>query len=179
MNQYKKNKCLLLFFTLLLGVGGTGCTLQRMVRTAEKEQVITVTPSPLAANSQSVNFELKAQVPDKLVREDETYKLDIYYEYDQKREDVATYGFRFGEFIYEDGMPTVIRQLSFPYSPNKNPGRLMVQAMPSQTKTATCATPTPDRWLRGSSLRRSCWCAATPTAFCPTLTKRRRTSPAG
>ncbi|WP_161891101.1 tetratricopeptide repeat protein [Pontibacter russatus] len=127
MNRYKKNKSLLLFLTLSLGVGGTGCTLQRMVRAAEKEQVITVSPNPLQANGQSVNFELKAQVPDKLVREDETYKLDIYYEYDLKREDVATYSFRFGEFIYENGMPTVIRQLSFPYAPGKNPGRLMVQ----------------------------------------------------
>lgn len=127
MNQYKKNKNLILFLTLSLSVCGTGCTLQRMVHTAEKQQVITVTPNPLAANGQSVNFELKAQVPEKLVREKQTYKLDIYYEYESKRENVATYSFQFGEFIYEAGKPTVIRQLSFPYAPDKNPGRLMVQ----------------------------------------------------
>ncbi|GAA4428312.1 hypothetical protein GCM10023188_12400 [Pontibacter saemangeumensis] len=127
MNQYKINKTLILFLTLSLGVSGSGCTLQRMVQTAEKKQVVTVTPNPLAANGQSVNFELVAQVPEKLIREKQTYKLDIYYEYDSKRENVATYSFRFGEFIYEGGMPTVIRQLSFPYAPEKNPGRLMVQ----------------------------------------------------
>ncbi|MCJ8166388.1 tetratricopeptide repeat protein [Pontibacter sp. E15-1] len=84
-------------------------------------------PNPLVANGQYVNFELKAQVPEKLIREKQTYKLDIFYEYGMKREDIATYSFKFGEFVYENGTPTVIRQLVFPYAPEKNPGRLLVQ----------------------------------------------------
>jgi len=127
MQQYKKNKSLLILLTLSLCVGGTSCTLQRLARIAEKKQVITVTPNPLVANGQYVNFELKAQVPAQLVREKQTYKLDIYYEYGLKREEVATYSFQFGEFIYEHSMPTVIRPLAFPYAPEKNNGRLMVQ----------------------------------------------------
>ncbi len=89
--------------------------------------MITVNPNPLVANGQLINFELKAQVPEKLVRDKQTYKLDIYYEYGLKREDLATYSFKFGEFLYEGGTPTVVRSLSFPYAPAKNPGRLMVQ----------------------------------------------------
>lgn len=125
----QKNKNLILFLTLSLSVGGTGCTLQRMVKTAEKGQQITVEPNPLAASGQNVNFELKAQVPEKLIREDEVYKLDVYYEYgpQQQRENIGTYNFSFGEFLYEDKKPTITKQLSFPYDPAKAKGRLMVQ----------------------------------------------------
>ncbi|MFD2998822.1 tetratricopeptide repeat protein [Pontibacter toksunensis] len=98
-----------------------------MVRTAEKKQEVTALPNPLAANGQQVNFELRAQVPEKLVRDNQTYKLDIYYEYGLERENIATYNFQFGEFIYEEGEPTITRQLSFPYTPKKKEGRLMVQ----------------------------------------------------
>lgn len=129
MQQYKKNKNYLLLLTLGLSIGSTGCTLQRMVKTAEKDQQVTVVPSPLTTNGESINFELKAQVPEKLIREKEVYKLDVYYEYgkEQKRENVGTYSFEVGEFLYEDRKPTITRQLSFPYAPEKTSGRLMVQ----------------------------------------------------
>lgn len=128
MQQYKKNRNLVLLLTLTLGVGSSGCTLQRMVKTAEKHQQVTVVPSPLTTNGESVNFELKAQVPEKLVREKEVYKLDVYYEYgNEKRENIGTYNFEFGEFLYEDQKPTITKQLSFPYTPEKSTGRLMVQ----------------------------------------------------
>lgn len=129
MQQYKKNKNYLLLLTLGLSIGSTGCTLQRMVKTAEKDQQVAVVPSPLTTNGESINFELKAQVPEKLIREKEVYKLDVYYEYgkEQKRENVGTYSFEVGEFLYEDRKPTITRQLSFPYAPEKTSGRLMVQ----------------------------------------------------
>ncbi|GAB3813174.1 hypothetical protein GCM10028895_04940 [Pontibacter rugosus] len=99
-----------------------------MVKQAEKHQFISVEPSPLVANGQQVTFDLKAQVPEKLVREKEVYKLDIYYLYgDEKRENIATYNFDFGNFLYENHTPTITRQLSFPYEPAKTTGRLMVQ----------------------------------------------------
>ncbi|MCX2741539.1 tetratricopeptide repeat protein [Pontibacter anaerobius] len=128
MQQYKKNRTLLLLLTVSLGVGGSGCTLQRMVKTAEKHQQVTVVPAPLVTNGERVNFELKAQVPEKLIRDKEVYKLDVYYEYgNEKRENIGTYSFEFGEFLYEDQKPTIIKELSFPYAPEKSSGRLMVQ----------------------------------------------------
>ncbi|WP_276499676.1 tetratricopeptide repeat protein [Pontibacter litorisediminis] len=128
MQQYKNNRNLLLLLTLGLGLSTSGCTLQRMVKTAEKHQQVTVVPSPLTTNGESVNFEMKAQVPEKLIREKEVYKLDVFYEYgNQKRENIGTYNFEFGEFVYEDRKPTITKQLSFPYAPEKSTGRLMVQ----------------------------------------------------
>ncbi len=37
MQLYKKNKNFILLLSLSLSVGASGCTLQRMVRTAQKE----------------------------------------------------------------------------------------------------------------------------------------------
>ncbi|RIJ41448.1 tetratricopeptide repeat protein [Pontibacter oryzae] len=129
MQQYHKSKKILLFLTLSVGLGSSGCTLQRMVKTAEKYQQITVEPSPLVTNGQSINFELKAQVPEKLIRDKEVYKLDVYYEYgeQQQRENLSTYSFEFGNFLYEDKQPTITQQITFPYAPEKTTGRLMVQ----------------------------------------------------
>ncbi|WP_164891130.1 tetratricopeptide repeat protein [Botryobacter ruber] len=106
-----------------------------MSRLAKKQKVL-VTPNPLTTSGDQVEFELKATVPARLIQEKYAYKLDIYYEYgDQQREDIVTYNFRFGEFIYERGKPTMTRQLAFPYSPKKNNGRLMAQGRIINAKT--------------------------------------------
>ncbi|MDX5481807.1 MAG: hypothetical protein LPK07_08995, partial [Hymenobacteraceae bacterium] len=116
--QSPKRPLQLIAITLSFGILGSGCTLSRMVRQAEKHQEITVQPNPLAASGQQVNFELKAQVPEKLVREKQRYKIDVYYEYaGQQREDVGSLNFEFGEFIYENKKPTITKQFSFPYAP--------------------------------------------------------------
>ncbi|WP_299757644.1 tetratricopeptide repeat protein [uncultured Pontibacter sp.] len=150
MQQYKKNRNFLLLLSLTLSVGGSGCTLQRMVNTAEKHQQVTVEPSPLTTNGESVNFELKAQVPEKLIRDEEVYKLDIYYVYDnEKRENIGTYSFEFGEFLYEDKKPTIIKQLSFPYAPEKSTGQLMVQGRAIDKKDNGIAYTDPKQVAKG------------------------------
>ncbi|GAB3197330.1 tetratricopeptide (TPR) repeat protein [Pontibacter aydingkolensis] len=107
-----------------------------MVKIAEKEQKITVEPSPLVARGQLVSFEIKGQVPQKLIKDKQRYKLDLYYEYDQQvREDVGSLNFEFGEFIYERSIPTITKQMSFPHAPKKEEGRLMVQGMAIDNKT--------------------------------------------
>ncbi|MEJ8802693.1 tetratricopeptide repeat protein [Pontibacter sp. H249] len=106
-----------------------------MVKVAEKHQKIEVQPSPLVASGQLVNFDIKGQIPKKLIKDRQRYKLDVYYEYDQQRESIGSLNFEFGEFIYEKGTPTINRQMSFPYSPKKEEGRLMVQGMAIDNKT--------------------------------------------
>ena len=115
---------------------GSGCTLSSMLRVADKQQKIMVQPNPLTASGQLVTFEIKGQVPDKLIKDNQRYKLDVYYEYDQQvREDVGSLNFEFGEFVYERGVPTITKQMSFPYAPKKDEGRLMVQGMAIDKKT--------------------------------------------
>ena len=136
MQQHQISKKTPLFATILIALFCSGCTLSRMVKVADRKQQIRVQPSPLVASGQLVTFEIKGQVPEKLVKDRYRYKLDVYYEYDQQvREDVGSLNFEFGEFIYERGIPTITKQMAFPYAPKKEEGRLMVQGMAIDNKT--------------------------------------------
>ncbi|HEY4651340.1 MAG TPA: tetratricopeptide repeat protein [Pontibacter sp.] len=116
-------------YSLLVLLFASGCTLQKLVRVAKKQE-ITVQPNPLVANGQQVVFEVKAAMPPNIVKDGYRYKLDLYYEYgEQQREQVGAISFEFGEFLYENGWPTITRQFSFPYTPKKNKGTLYVQGM--------------------------------------------------
>ncbi|MBC5992125.1 tetratricopeptide repeat protein [Pontibacter cellulosilyticus] len=118
------------YLAIFIALFCSGCTLSRMVNVAEKKENIIVQPNPIAASGQLVTFEIKAQVPEKLIKDKYRYKLNVYYEYDQQvREDVGSLNFEFGEFIYENGVPTITKQMSFPYAPKKEEGKLMVQGM--------------------------------------------------
>ncbi|WP_181163613.1 tetratricopeptide repeat protein [Pontibacter mangrovi] len=146
MQQYKKSNTYIFLITIGLGIGSSGCTLQRMVKTAEKHQQVTVLPSPLVTNGERVEFELKAQVPEKLIRDKEVYKMDVYYTYgNEQRENIATYNFSIGEFVYEDQKPTILKQLSFPYAPEKAKGRLMVQGRAMDKKDNDIAYTDPEQ----------------------------------
>lgn len=129
MPCYKKKSVSILLYICLAALFTGGCTLQKMIRLAKKQE-ITVQPTPLVANGQLVEFEIKATMPPKLIKDGYRYKLDVYYEYgDQQREQVGAINFEFGEFLYEKGRPTITKQFSFPYTPKKNKGKLYVQGM--------------------------------------------------
>ncbi|MFD2247678.1 tetratricopeptide repeat protein [Pontibacter ruber] len=129
MQHLKKNYWRLLPLTLALGFFTSGCTLSRMVKHAKKQE-ISVQPNPLAASGNEVSFEMKASVPEKLIKKKHRYKLEVYYEYgEEKRDELGSFNFEFGEFIYEDGKPTITKVLAFPYDPKKDKGRLMVQGL--------------------------------------------------
>jgi len=90
-------------YSLLVLLFASGCTLQKLVRVAKKQE-ITVQPNPLVANGQQVVFEVKAAMPPNIVKDGYRYKLDLYYEYgEQQREQVGAISFEFGEFLYENG----------------------------------------------------------------------------
>lgn len=130
--QFLINQTNKLVFTLIVGsIFSSGCTLQRMVRQADKNQIITVEPSPLVANGQNITFELKGQIPNSLVRDKQRYKLDVFYLYnnDEKRENLGSLNFEFGEFLFEKEKPTISKVFTFPYQPEKQNGKLMVQGL--------------------------------------------------
>lgn len=113
----------------------SGCTLTKIVRTGMAQQKITVNPQVLEVSGNQVNFEIKAQVPEELVRKKPVYSLNLLYYYGQKYSDpVGKLSFSPGEFVYENGLPTITRQLSFPYSPQKPRGLLLAYAQASRGK---------------------------------------------
>ncbi len=127
MQSYKKATRPWLVLAIITTITGTGCTLQRMVRQAKKQE-ITVLPNPLMANGEKVNFELKATVPASIIKDNYRYKLDVYYVYGTEvREQVGALNFEFGEFIYEKGRPSIVKQFDFPYAPAKDKGKLYIQ----------------------------------------------------
>ena len=127
MIQLKKSSVGLFPIALFLAVANTGCTLSNMVNQAKKQE-ITVTPNPLAASGEEVVFEMKATLPEKMLKDDYRYKIDVQYEADgQKPEHIGAINFDIGEYLYEDGKPTITKEFSFPYTPQKNKGRLLVQ----------------------------------------------------
>ena len=99
-----------------------------MLKQGQKNQKITVEPQVLEVNGSNVFFDLKAQAPTSVLRKKATYNLLVAYQYGTGQTDpVGKLRFATGEFIYENGTPTIQRQLSFPYAPEKAAGKLLVQ----------------------------------------------------
>ncbi|GGG27155.1 tetratricopeptide repeat protein [Pontibacter amylolyticus] len=129
MKHNKKNAALFLPLAVAMLSANTGCTLQRMVKQAEKQE-IEVTPNPLVANGEEVVFEMKATLPEKMLRknEDYRYKIDVVYEAaGQQREHLGALNFDIGNYLYENRRPTITQEFTFPYAPHKNKGKLLVQ----------------------------------------------------
>ena len=68
MPCYKKKSVSVLCYTLLIALIASSCTLQKMVRLAKKQEII-VQPTPLVANGQLVEFELKAALPPNIIKD--------------------------------------------------------------------------------------------------------------
>jgi len=126
-------KSYLPFLLLLIG-SITGCTLSTMVRHSQ-QQKISIQPEILAVTGKNISFEVKSQIPGKVLRPNAIYALEFVYRYGTNEEIPAgRVAFKPGEFIYENKMPTIIRQFSLPYSPEKNQGKLWVQGVASTAK---------------------------------------------
>lgn len=119
-------------FFLFLYIGSLpGCTLSTMIRHSRHQQV-NIQPAKLEVNGKNISFEVKSQIPAKILRTKALYALEFVYRYGSNEElPVGRIAFKPGEFTYENKMPTIIRQFSFPYSPEKNPGKLWVQGVAS------------------------------------------------
>lgn len=107
-----------------------GCTLQRMLKVARKDQQITVVPGVLESNGENVLFEVEARRPARHLRKGKAYGLRLSYRYNNAlREDtVGRLPFVFGEYVYDPlhkSQLVITKQFSFPYAPNKNPGVLV------------------------------------------------------
>jgi tetratricopeptide (TPR) repeat protein len=129
----------LLFISLIMLLT-QGCTLYRMTHWARKQEV-TVEPAILAVSGDKVTADLKATIPLKVLQKDHTYDIRAYYKYADKMDWLGTLAFVPGEFVYENGKPTIERQLSFDYTPAKEHGSLVIQGVATNPKGKTRTTP--------------------------------------
>ena len=123
-----------LYFLLLFIGCISGCTLSNMVREGRKQKV-SIQPEVLTVTGKNILFEVKSQIPGKVLRPNSLYALEFVYRFGTNEEiPVGRIAFNPGDFIYENKVPTIIRQFSLPYSPEKNPGKLWVQGVASTGK---------------------------------------------
>ncbi len=124
------------FTTVLLSLALSGCTVSKMVKIGQAEQKISVEPKVLELNGDNVLFEVKAQIPKELVEKKPVYTVYLAYDYGQKEaEPIGKMRFATGEFVYENDKPTITRQYSFKYSPEKSRGKLLAQPLVSKGKS--------------------------------------------
>ncbi|MGB5978976.1 MAG: hypothetical protein WBG62_16290, partial [Cyclobacteriaceae bacterium] len=120
-----------LIFTLtLLGTFAfTGCTLNKMIKMAE-EQELTVSPDPLEVHGDSVEFEVSAALPVKMLKEGKTYTVLPTYEYEGQERELEGIDFTTDQFPNsDDQQPRVTETYTFAYDPDMGNGGLYVRGI--------------------------------------------------
>jgi tetratricopeptide (TPR) repeat protein len=101
----------------------SSCTLDKMMKLAE-EQEVKVVPSPLELHGNSVDFTLSANVPQKLLKKNTQYTVDVMYK------PTNAEALQVGTISFDGNAPTVssIEQpFSFPYEERYNRGQVMIK----------------------------------------------------
>lgn len=135
---------LIIALILTGAVAVSGCnSLNRMVKMAE-DQELTVQPSPLELHGDSVNFDMTAVLPVKMLKSGRVYTLNTFYQYGDARTDIGSIEFRAED--YPNGaeqQPEKSESFSFAYEgADMDNGTLMVQGVASNTKNdKTAETP--------------------------------------
>jgi tetratricopeptide (TPR) repeat protein len=124
MNQMRR---LIFVFSLLATMTLSSCALQQMMRMANQQDV-QVQPRPLEVHGDTVNFEVSAVLPARMLRKNFEYELDFKYQYDGQTVDVNNIKFNATEYGRQD-QPRKSQRLSFPYTDNVGNGNLVVQGI--------------------------------------------------
>lgn len=103
-----------------------------MIRHSKNQQV-SISPQVLEVHGDQVLFDMKASIPREMLRKKTNYALAFKYSFGlDQEESLGRVNFKPGEFLYEEGCPTINRQFFFTYQPEKNPGTLWVQGIASR-----------------------------------------------
>ena len=129
-----KLKTLLLSTILFNFLIFTGCnSLKKMVKMAEEQQ-LTVEPSPLELQGNTVTFTMSAKLPVKMMKKDKIYTVNTFYQYGDERVDVGSIEFRAADFPNgAEQEPEQSQEFSFDYTgESMDNGMLMVQGVASE-----------------------------------------------
>lgn len=136
---------LIIALILTGAVAVSGCnSLKKMVKMAE-EQELTVQPSPLELQGDSVSFDMTAVLPVKMLKKGKVYTVNTFYVYgDSARADVGSIEFRAEDFPNgAEQEPQKSESFSFAYEgPDMDNGTLYVQGVASNPENGkTAETP--------------------------------------
>jgi tetratricopeptide (TPR) repeat protein len=115
----------------------TGCTLPKMVKMA-KDQNLTVSPNPLEVHKDTVNYEMSATLPVKMLKKGTAYTVNSFYKYGDNELALDPIAFKAEDFPSTTEAPTTKKTFTFPYKPEYKVGTLEVQGAASKgTKSKT------------------------------------------
>jgi tetratricopeptide (TPR) repeat protein len=124
----------------------SGCALNQMVKMA-KDQDLKVTPNPLELHGNSVDLEVSATLPVKMLKKNLVYTLDARYEYEGQSYDLERIEFVANEFPDRDtSQPKMVKNYSFEYASGMEDGNLVLQGFavdPRKDKQVEATPPMP------------------------------------
>lgn len=109
----------------------TGCTLPKMVKMA-KDQNLTVSPNPLEVHKDTVNYEMSATLPVKMLKKGTVYTVNSFYKYGTNELAMDPIPFKGEDYPSTTEAPTVKKSFSFPYKQEYKVGTLEVEGVASK-----------------------------------------------
>lgn len=111
-----------------------GCTLNKMVKLAKKQEM-AVTPNPLEVHADQVKFNLAATLPVKMLKKKTTYTGNLAYKYADRRQDVGAIVFEASEFPNaKKEQPKLSKDFTFAYVDEMKRGELVLQGVAAKGK---------------------------------------------
>jgi len=125
----KSMRKLVYAFVIIGGAAFTSCTLPKMVKMA-KDQNLTVTPNPLEVHKDTVNYEVAANLPVKMLKKGTSYTLNTFYKYGDNELALEPIPFKAEDYPNsKTEAPRVTKSFSFPYQPAYKTGVLQVEGV--------------------------------------------------
>ena len=112
----------------------SGCALNQMVKMAEEQQ-LTVAPNPLEVHADTVQFEMAANLPVKMLKKGKVYTLNTFYKYGEAELGLDPVQFKADDYPNAaNEQPRQNKEFAFAYSPAMKVGALEVQGVASDPK---------------------------------------------
>jgi hypothetical protein len=116
-------------FLIIGALSLAGCTLPQMVKKA-KEQNVTVTPNPLEVHKDTVNFEMAANLPVKMLKKGTVYTVNTFYKYGDKETALEPIAFKAEDYPNaKTEQPKVTKNFFFAYAPAMKVGEIQVEGV--------------------------------------------------
>ena len=119
-------------FLIIGALGLGGCTLPSMIKKA-KEQNLTVTPNPLEVHKDTVNFDMAANLPVKMLKKGTVYTVNTFYKYGGSELALDPIPFKAEDYPNSSTeQPKVTKSFAFAYAPAMKSGKLEVEGSASK-----------------------------------------------
>jgi hypothetical protein len=119
-------------FVVTVAFSLAGCTLPQMVKMS-KEQNLTVAPNPLELHKDTVEFDMAAKLPVKMLKKGTVYTVNTFYKYGEQQLALDPIPFKAEDYPNAaTEQPSVNKKFTFAYAPAMKVGVLEVEGSASK-----------------------------------------------